>query len=53
LAVTLALFAAQPVGYFVQQHLTTTPDVNNVHVARITQQSAGATVIHHVELERD
>jgi hypothetical protein len=52
LAITVALFLAQPAGYAVQQHVTTQTDLEGVSIAAVTRQSAGRMTIHRIELER-
>jgi len=53
LAVTIGLFLAQPVGYSVQERITTIADLSNVHIAGITQQWAGGQMVHRIDLTRD
>lgn len=53
LAISGALFLAQPVGYSFQQHVTTTPDVHDVRIGKIERQMLGNQIAHHISLERD
>ena len=53
LAISGALFLAQPVGYSFQQHVTTTPDVYNVRIGKIERQALGNQTAHRITLERD
>lgn len=49
LAATMAIVAAQPLGMFLQAQVTTTPDVHNLIVKRITQRQQNRLTVHHVE----
>jgi hypothetical protein len=51
LATTAALIIAQPLGLLLQEHITTSPEVGNLTIKRITCQQAGSLVIHRVETE--
>jgi len=53
LAISAALFLAQPVGYSVQQRVTTSSDVHNVRIVNIERQFLGPQTVHHITLERD
>ncbi len=55
LALTLALLAsmlAQPVADRVQEHITTTPEVEGVRIADIVRQELGRIVVHKVVVGR-
>jgi len=53
LAVSLALFLAQPLGYSVQSRITTLTDVRDVRIASICRQSLGQRIAHRIDLQRD
>ncbi|MCD6290621.1 MAG: hypothetical protein J7M34_08975, partial [Anaerolineae bacterium] len=46
LATTLALLAAQPLGYLAQEQITTLADVHDVRLGTIRRHSWGTTVMH-------
>lgn len=52
LAATWAIVAAQPVGRVAQKHLTTSADVSNVSIKRITRRGTGTRILHKVETTR-
>ena len=49
LAATLALILAVPAGRWVQENVTTSPDVDNLHVAKVQRSGSGA-VRHRVSI---
>jgi hypothetical protein len=49
LAATLAIIVAQPLGMILQAQVTTTADVRNLIVKRITCRQQNLLTIHHVE----
>ena len=53
LALSAASLLAQPAGRSFQQHVTTTPNVQNVRIASIERQAGGRQIVHHVVLEWD
>ncbi len=52
-ATTLALLAAQPIGYLAQERVTTLADVPGVRLSRIERRSWGGTYVHRVEFVRE
>ena len=53
LALTAAWLVAQPAGYSFQEHVTTTPHVQNVRIGAIERQTGSRQTVHRVILERD
>ncbi|MDY6907535.1 MAG: DUF6391 domain-containing protein [Chloroflexota bacterium] len=51
-AATWATVAAQPAGRAVQRHVTTSPDLYDVRIKRITRRGAGRRMLHKVETAR-
>lgn len=49
LAATLATIAAQPLGLILQAQVTTSPDVRNLIVKRVTCRQQSPIAIHYVE----
>lgn len=49
LAATLAVIAAQPLGIILQTQVTTSPDVGNLIVKRITCRQQNRLITHYVE----
>ncbi len=47
-----AVLAAQPLGRLVQKHLTTTPDLTNLHIAKVTKAGWGPAVSHKIKTVR-
>ena len=52
-AATGAVLLAQPVGAQVQRHVTTTPDVANLRILRVTKQQVRGTTVHRVVTTRE
>ncbi|MBA7680536.1 hypothetical protein ES703_88853 [subsurface metagenome] len=52
LAATWAIMAAQPIGRVVQKHVTTSADLSNVGIKRITRRGTGARILHKIETTR-
>ena len=52
LAATWAIIAAQPIGRAAQKHVTTSADLSNVTIKRITRRGAGARILHKIETAR-
>lgn len=52
LAATWAIVAAQPIGRVAQKHLTTSADVSDVSIKRITRRGTGTRILHKVETTR-
>lgn len=52
-AATLAAIAAQPLAHAIQQHVTTTPELEGVYIADIVLQERGKIVSHKVIIERE
>lgn len=53
LAISLALFLAQPLGYTIQQRFTTSTEVSRVRIASINKRSWGRQTAHFIALERE
>jgi hypothetical protein len=49
LAATLGAIAAQPLGFLVQQYVTTSGDVRDMEITRVTRQGSGRVPVHRVE----
>ena len=49
LAATLAVVAAQPLGLILQAQVTTSPDVRNLIVKRVTCRQQSPVAVHYVE----
>lgn len=52
-ATTLAAVVAQPIGLALQKYGTTSPDVQNARLARITKSDLGGVTYHHVDISWD
>ena len=52
LAATWAIMAAQPIGRVVQKHVTTSADLSNVAIKRITRRGTDARILHRIETTR-
>jgi hypothetical protein len=52
-AATLAVIAARPVGRAVQKYVTTSSDVADVSIKRITRRGVGNRILHKVETNRE
>jgi hypothetical protein len=48
-ACTAALLLAQPLGLMLQEHITTSSDIDNLMIKRISRKEAGGLVIHRIE----
>jgi hypothetical protein len=53
LATTAAIIVAQPLGLALQEHLTTSPQVEGVWIEKITRQVVGKIIVHRVDLGRE
>ena len=51
LATLLALLAAQPLGRWVQQHVTTSPYLAGTKIRRVVSRQRGNWLLHRVEIE--
>lgn len=49
-ASVIAVLAAQPLGRLAQKYITTTPDLDNVSIARVVKRGEGKRTRHKVEL---
>ena len=49
---TLAVLASQPLGRLAQRHVTTSSQVGNVRITRITRRAIGRFVVHRVDTAR-
>ncbi len=52
-AATWAIIAAQPLGRVVQKRITTSADLSNVSIKRITRRGTGARILHKIETARE
>ena len=52
-AATLAAILAQPLARSIQEHVTTTPRVEGLHITDITRQERGRIVAHKVMVGRE
>lgn len=53
LMATGAIIAARPVGRVVQKYVTTSPNLADVTIKRITRRGVGSRILHKVETSRD
>jgi hypothetical protein len=49
---TLAALIAQPLAHQVQEHVTTSPEVDGLYIASITRQERGSLVVHKIRVGR-
>lgn len=49
IAATAAIILAQPVGRLAQKYVTTTSDLSNLTIKRITRRGVGTRILHKVE----
>jgi hypothetical protein len=49
LAATIGAIVAQPLGMWLQQRITTSGSVGDLHITRVFQQRGGSVPIHRVE----
>jgi hypothetical protein len=52
IAATLASVIAQPLAARVQEEITTTPEVDGVHIESVTRQEHGTHVAHKITVGR-
>lgn len=52
-AATWAIMAAQPLGRVVQKRFTTSADLSNVRIERITRRGTGTRILHKIETARE
>ena len=52
LAATWAIVAAQPVGRIAQKYLTTSADLSDVSIKRITRRGTPTRILHKIETAR-
>jgi hypothetical protein len=52
-AATLAAVAARPLGQWVQETITTTPDVDGLYIESVTRQQRGGYTVHKVAIGRE
>jgi hypothetical protein len=50
---TLAALVAQPLGRQVQEHVTTTPEIDGLYIESVTRQERGNLVVHKVAVGRE
>lgn len=50
MAATVALAAAQPLGYWAQENITTDPQVAHAHVVHIQRRQVGNMPVHYVRV---
>jgi len=53
LAATWAIIAAQPVGRIAQKYLTTSADLSDVSIKRITRRGTRTRILHKIETARE
>jgi hypothetical protein len=53
MAATLAAIAAQPLAHLVQERVTTSPDVEGVHIENVERLQTGMLAIHRVVVGRE
>lgn len=53
MAAMLASIAAQPVAHKVQEHITTSPNVEGLVIAQVIRQERGKLLAHKVVIERE
>ena len=53
IASTLAAIAAQPLAHFVQERVTTTPEVDDVFIANVELRQRGKLAVHRVVVGRE
>jgi len=51
-AATLAAIVAQPLAHRIQEHVTTTPEVDGLYIAEVQRHERGSTVIHKIVVGR-
>jgi len=52
MAATGAIIVAQPIGRAAQKYLTTSSNLSDVTIKRITRRGAGARILYKVETAR-
>ena len=52
-AATLAALAAQPVAHRIQEHVTTTPEVDGLRIADVVRWERGKFIAHKVAITRE
>ena len=52
-AATLAAIVAQPVAQSIQEHITTTPEIDGLYIANIKRQERGKLTTHKVTIGRE
>ena len=52
-AATWAMVAAQPLGRAAQKYVTTSADLSDVSIARITRRGSGTKILHKIETSRE
>jgi hypothetical protein len=52
-AATLAAILAQPLAHRVQEHVTTTPEVEGLYIASVARQERGKIIAHKVVVGRE
>ncbi len=51
-AATLAALVAQPVAHSIQEHITTTPEIDGLYIVSISQQERGKITAHKITIGR-
>jgi len=51
-AATLAAIVAQPLAHRIQEHVTTTPEVDGLYIADVQRHERGNTVVHKIVVGR-
>lgn len=52
-AATLAAIVAQPVAHRIQEHVTTTPEVDGLQIADVVRRERGKFIAHQVTVTRE
>jgi hypothetical protein len=53
LAATAATLAAQPLAHKIQEHITTSPDVEDLYIAQVERHERGKIVLHRIVVAQD
>jgi hypothetical protein len=53
MAATLAAIVAQPLAHEIQQHITTSPEVDDLYIAQVTRCERGTFVVHKITVGRE
>jgi len=53
MAATLAAMVAQPLAHKIQEHITTSPEVEGLYITEVTRQEQGRFVVHKITVGRE